>query len=376
MKAPTGSPRARARFRPAAGASSPPLRRGIRARGAGRSGPSATPAADTCPRYSTGFCVATTMKGCGRTRRSRLDRHRALVHRLEQRRLRLRRGAVDLVGQHDVGEDRPGVELEAVRCRVEDGDADHVGRQRVARELDAPEVEREAPAERPRERRLADARNVLDEHVAAGQKRRQQKVHGPGLAAVSQAPRCRGAGESAAAVGVASSRPLLPFASASSTAARSSPSRSNGSTRTAFLADHDRGVSHARREHRDLRKDEVAVRVGRAAQVADRAPGPDVAPAGVERHRAHPGGLLHDGVVERDVRQRLVVVRPAAARRSARRRRGAARPRGAPRRAGARGGRRRSPRSRGAGRRPPASGPFRGSGFSTKRRTAPSCTST
>ena len=66
------------------------------------------------PRYSTGFCVATTMKGCGQRAPLRLDGDRALVHRLEQRRLRLRRGAVDLVGEHDVREDRPGVELEAV----------------------------------------------------------------------------------------------------------------------------------------------------------------------------------------------------------------------------------------------------------------------
>jgi hypothetical protein len=31
-----------------------------------------------------------------------------LLHRFEQRRLRLRRRAVDLVGEDDVGEDRPG----------------------------------------------------------------------------------------------------------------------------------------------------------------------------------------------------------------------------------------------------------------------------
>ena len=35
------------------------------------------------------------------------DRHLVLLHRLEQRRLRLRRRAVDLVGQDHVGEDRP-----------------------------------------------------------------------------------------------------------------------------------------------------------------------------------------------------------------------------------------------------------------------------
>jgi hypothetical protein len=38
------------------------------------------------------------------------DGHLALLHRLEQRRLHLGRRAVDLVGEHDVGEDRAGLE--------------------------------------------------------------------------------------------------------------------------------------------------------------------------------------------------------------------------------------------------------------------------
>ena len=38
---------------------------------------------------------------------------RMILHRLEQRALGLGRGPVDLVGQHDVGEDRPLLELEA-----------------------------------------------------------------------------------------------------------------------------------------------------------------------------------------------------------------------------------------------------------------------
>ena len=41
-----------------------------------------------------------------------VDGDLALLHRLQQRRLGARRGAVDLVGQHDLGEDRPGPELE------------------------------------------------------------------------------------------------------------------------------------------------------------------------------------------------------------------------------------------------------------------------
>ena len=40
------------------------------------------------------------------------DRDLVLLHRLEQARLGLGRGAVDLVGEDEVGEDRPGLELE------------------------------------------------------------------------------------------------------------------------------------------------------------------------------------------------------------------------------------------------------------------------
>ena len=46
------------------------------------------------------------------------DRHFALLHRLQQRGLRLRRRAVDFVGQQDVGEDRPLDEAEIAACRA------------------------------------------------------------------------------------------------------------------------------------------------------------------------------------------------------------------------------------------------------------------
>src|SRR5829696_5432692 len=50
--------------------------------------------------------------------RDAVDRHLALGHRLEQRRLGLRHRAVDLVDEHDVGEDRPGAKLEVPRLLV------------------------------------------------------------------------------------------------------------------------------------------------------------------------------------------------------------------------------------------------------------------
>ena len=61
-----------------------------------------------------------------------------LLHRLEQARLGLRRGAVDLVGEHEVREDRAGLEPEDPLPVLLDEDvrAGDVGRHQVRRELD------------------------------------------------------------------------------------------------------------------------------------------------------------------------------------------------------------------------------------------------
>ena len=69
--------------------------------------------------------------------RVRVDCHAALLHALEQTRLRLRRRAVDLVDQHDVREHRARPELEAVLALVVDVRPDHVGRQQIGGALDA-----------------------------------------------------------------------------------------------------------------------------------------------------------------------------------------------------------------------------------------------
>ncbi len=49
--------------------------------------------------------------------------HLLFVHRLEQRRLRLRRRAIDLVGQQEVRKHRPRLELESLGMRVVNGHA-------------------------------------------------------------------------------------------------------------------------------------------------------------------------------------------------------------------------------------------------------------
>ena len=72
------------------------------------------------------------MKGCGRECVLAVDGDLRFVHGFEQGGLRLRRGAVDLVGQQDVGEDGAGLEFELLLDGIVDADADDVAGQHVA----------------------------------------------------------------------------------------------------------------------------------------------------------------------------------------------------------------------------------------------------
>ena len=96
------------------------------------------------PSCSIGFCVASTMNGGVERMRRALDRHLAFLHHLEQRGLRLRRRAVDLVGEQQVGEHRPAARGELAGRLVVERVAGDVGRHQVGRELDAREAAVEA----------------------------------------------------------------------------------------------------------------------------------------------------------------------------------------------------------------------------------------
>jgi hypothetical protein len=93
-----------------------------------------------------------------------VDRDVALLHALQQAGLGLGRGPVDLVDQDDVGEDRPGPELEALLALVVDAGAHDVGRQQVRRALHAREVALDRARQRAGQGGLAHARVVLDQH--------------------------------------------------------------------------------------------------------------------------------------------------------------------------------------------------------------------
>ena len=87
-----------------------------------------------------------------------VGRDLVLFHGLEQRALRLGRRAVHFVGEHELREDRPAMEAELARVGFEHRHADDVGRQQVARELDALVREPERAGEGVGQRGLADAR--------------------------------------------------------------------------------------------------------------------------------------------------------------------------------------------------------------------------
>ena len=110
-----------------------------------------------------------------RRERVRLAVHRdgALLHDLEQRGLRFRRSAVDLVGEQQLTVRRALTVFEFARPAVPHGETGDVGRQRVGRKLDAARRETEHARERDRERRLADTRAVLEQNVTACVNRHQ-----------------------------------------------------------------------------------------------------------------------------------------------------------------------------------------------------------
>ena len=128
------------------------------------------------PSYSIGFCVARTRNGRSSGRVTPVRRHLPLLHRLEQRGLRLRRSAVDLVGEQEVGEDRPGPELEVAVALVPDRRAGDVGGEQVRRELDAAEAEPARLGERARGQRLREPGHVLEQDVAVGEQAEQDEL--------------------------------------------------------------------------------------------------------------------------------------------------------------------------------------------------------
>ena len=114
------------------------------------------------------------MNGSGSGLRLAVDTDLPLLHGLQQRRLRLRRGAVDLVGEQQVGEHRALAERERRGARVVDQRAGDVAGHQVGGELHPLELQLQRGRQRAHQQRLGHARNAFQQHVTAAQQRDHQ----------------------------------------------------------------------------------------------------------------------------------------------------------------------------------------------------------
>ena len=105
-----------------------------------------------------------------------------LPHRFEQRRLGLGRGAVDLVGEQEAGEQRATAEHELVTALVEDERASEIGGEQVGGELGPGEPQSGRVGEAPCGQRLAETGQVLDQHVTAGEHATEHELQRSALA--------------------------------------------------------------------------------------------------------------------------------------------------------------------------------------------------
>ncbi len=115
-------------------------------------------------------------EGVGQRVGDTADGHLPLGHHLEQGRLHLGRRAVDLVGEHEVGEHRAELGVEGVLAGLVDPGADDVGRHQVGGELQAGERPADRRGQRLDGQRLRHTRDALEQHVAAGQQADQHPL--------------------------------------------------------------------------------------------------------------------------------------------------------------------------------------------------------
>ncbi len=110
------------------------------------------------------------------------ERHLSLLHGFEQGGLGLGRGAVDLIREQNVGEDRTLAQFEFIFRAVENVTAGDVAGQEIGRELDALEVQPEHGGETARDERLAQAGEILEQDVSARQRGRHHHFEQGALA--------------------------------------------------------------------------------------------------------------------------------------------------------------------------------------------------
>ncbi len=105
----------------------------------------------------------------GQRHRLAVERHLMLFHGLEQRALGLWRGAIDFIGQHELGKNRSALKSELTGFAIKDGHTEHVGGQQIAGELHPLKRQPQGLRKCVRERGFTDSRNIFDQEVSARQ---------------------------------------------------------------------------------------------------------------------------------------------------------------------------------------------------------------
>jgi len=109
------------------------------------------------------------------------DGDSVLLHGLEQSALRLRSRPIDLVGKHDLSEDRSAVQLEAparpaLTVQNQDVRAGYVARHQIRCELNPREAELQALGEGTDHQCLAEARVALQKNVPSRHERPEHLI--------------------------------------------------------------------------------------------------------------------------------------------------------------------------------------------------------
>ena len=105
-----------------------------------------------------------------------VDGHLVFLHDFQQGRLGFGAGAVDFIRQHDLVHDAAQVQLLLAGFQVEHREAGDVGGKHIGRELDALKGAAQRRRQGRGQRGFAQARHVLDEHVARADQGNQQVI--------------------------------------------------------------------------------------------------------------------------------------------------------------------------------------------------------
>ena len=98
-------------------------------------------------------------------------------HRLQQGTLGAGAGAVDLIGQQHLGEQRPGLKSKLSRGAIQHIDPGQISRQKIAGETDALESQVPTAGQSFRQGGFSQSRSVFDQQMPPGQKAAERQAH-------------------------------------------------------------------------------------------------------------------------------------------------------------------------------------------------------